>query len=123
MKLDVNDRTFYSSGNTKKSAKTAAATEAWNVIRIGTMQYVIKVQKLWPSIKSQQKNVILFLPKYKLLRPSITNPQKCLLEDKCALMKIYGVLSDGRKIIAPLSVQTIHYLTQYSSLKTPNKQL
>ena len=37
MKLDVNDRTFYSSGNTKKSAKTAAATEAWNVIRIGTM--------------------------------------------------------------------------------------
>ena len=108
MKLDVNDKTFYSSGNTKKSAKTAAATEAWNVIRIGTMQYVIKVQKLWPSIKSQQKNVMILLPKYEFLRPSITNPQKCLLEDKCASQY--------------LKTRNIHYLTQYSSLKTPNKQ-
>ena len=74
MKLDVNDRTFYSSGNTKKAAKTAAATEAWNVIRIGTMQYFMKVQKFWPSIKSQEKNVISFLPKNKLLSPSITYP-------------------------------------------------
>ena len=98
MKLDVNDRTFYSSGNTKKAAKTAAATEAWNVIRIGTMQYVIKVQKLWPSIKSQQKNVILFLPKYKLLRPSITNPQKCLLEDKCASLYLQARKAPNRQL-------------------------
>lgn len=34
LKLQVNGKLFYASANTKKAAKTAVATEAWNVLRI-----------------------------------------------------------------------------------------
>jgi hypothetical protein len=37
MKLEVDGKTFYASAYTKKSAKLAVATEAWNIIRTGTM--------------------------------------------------------------------------------------
>merc|ERR1712001_753272 len=37
MKLEVAAKTFFGSANTKKAAKTAVATEAWNQIRTGTM--------------------------------------------------------------------------------------
>ena len=37
IKLEVDGKTFFASAHTKKSAKTAVATEAWNVIRTGTM--------------------------------------------------------------------------------------
>lgn len=37
IKLEVDGKTFYGSGHTKKNAKAAVATEAWNVIRTGTM--------------------------------------------------------------------------------------
>ena len=35
MKLEVAAKTFFGSANTKKAAKTAVATEAWNQIRTG----------------------------------------------------------------------------------------
>ena len=34
LKLQVRDKTFFGSGQTKKAAKTAVATEAWNQLRI-----------------------------------------------------------------------------------------
>jgi len=37
MKLEVAGKTYYGSANTKKAAKTAVATEAWNILRTGTM--------------------------------------------------------------------------------------
>jgi hypothetical protein len=37
IKLTVNGRTFFASAFTKKGAKNSAATEAWNIIRTGTM--------------------------------------------------------------------------------------
>ena len=37
MKLEVAGKTYFGSANTKKAAKTAVATEAWNIIRSGTM--------------------------------------------------------------------------------------
>ena len=37
MKLEVAGKSFFGSANTKKAAKTAVATEAWNIIRSGTM--------------------------------------------------------------------------------------
>ena len=37
MKLEVEGKTFYASSLSKKAAKTAVATEAWNIIRAGTM--------------------------------------------------------------------------------------
>ena len=36
MKLEVAGKTYYGSANTKKAAKTAVATEAWNILRTGT---------------------------------------------------------------------------------------
>ena len=35
MKLEVAGKTYYGSANTKKAAKTAVATEAWNILRTG----------------------------------------------------------------------------------------
>ena len=37
IKLTVNGRTFFASAFTKKAAKMSVATEAWNIIRTGTM--------------------------------------------------------------------------------------
>ena len=37
IKLEVDGKTFYGSAHTKKNAKAAVATEAWNIIRTGTM--------------------------------------------------------------------------------------
>jgi hypothetical protein len=37
MKLEVAGKSYFGSANTKKAAKTAVATEAWNVLRTGTM--------------------------------------------------------------------------------------
>ena len=34
LKLQVKDKQFFASGQTKKAAKTAVATEAWNQLRI-----------------------------------------------------------------------------------------
>merc|ERR1711936_449918 len=37
MKLEVAGKSYFGSANTKKAAKTAVSTEAWNVLRTGTM--------------------------------------------------------------------------------------
>ena len=34
LRLTVNGKMFYASANTKKAAKTAVATEAWNILRV-----------------------------------------------------------------------------------------
>jgi len=37
IKLTVNGKTFFGSGFTKKAAKMNVATEAWNIVRTGSM--------------------------------------------------------------------------------------
>lgn len=37
IKLEVAGKTYFGSANTKKAAKTAVATEAWNIIRASNM--------------------------------------------------------------------------------------
>lgn len=37
IKLEVEGKTFFASSLSKKNAKMAVATEAWNIIRTGTM--------------------------------------------------------------------------------------
>ena len=37
MKLEVAGKSYFGSANTKKAAKTAVSTEAWNIIRSGNM--------------------------------------------------------------------------------------
>ena len=36
MRLEVGGKTYFGTGNTKKTAKNNVATEAWNIIRAGT---------------------------------------------------------------------------------------
>ena len=37
MKLEVAGKCYFGSANTKKAAKTAVSTEAWNIVRSGNM--------------------------------------------------------------------------------------
>ncbi len=37
VRLEVAGKTYFGSANTKKGAKATVATEAWNIIRVGTI--------------------------------------------------------------------------------------
>lgn len=50
MKLEVAGKSYFGSANTKKAAKTAVATEAWNVLRTGTMWVSNTNEKDWARL-------------------------------------------------------------------------